>query len=68
MIDITKFFLISKTQFEQILMVLNIPLTQEDPVFMVTLLFANFLAYYIIYLFIKIVVFTLKTLFKPFRI
>lgn len=55
MVDITKFLIISQDQFEDIILNFNCNLTINDPQYLYTYLFTNFLAYVIIFLSIKII-------------
>ena len=55
MVDITKFLIISTEQFESIITHFNCNLTINDQSYLITYLFTNFLAYVIIFLSIKIV-------------
>ena len=64
LIDITKFLIISQNQFDVIINSLNCNLTIADPCYLVSYLFVNFMAYVIIYLVIKIVMFCYYQIFS----
>lgn len=57
LIDITKFLIISQNQFETIINCFNCNLTINDQCYLITYLFTNCMAYLIIFLIIKIVMF-----------
>ncbi len=54
MIDITKFLIISQSQFDSLIQFLNCDLTVNDKEYMITYLFANFFAYFLILMTISI--------------
>lgn len=49
-IDITKFMLIKTAQFDEIIAYYGVTLTSSDELYLITYLFANFLAYFLIIL------------------
>lgn len=55
-INLSKFLIITTSQFDELVQLLNCNLTVDSDVYMVTYLFANLFAYLIIFLFIKLVV------------
>lgn len=54
-IDLSKFLIISTSQFDELVQIINCNLTQTSDMYMITYLFTNLFAYVIIYLFIKVV-------------
>lgn len=64
LINITKFLIISQSQFELIITQFNCNLTINDPNYLITYLFANLLAYILIYIILKIVLVLYFKLFK----
>lgn len=54
MIDLTSFLIIKPTQFNELLSNLNLSLSVNSDTYVLSLLFANFLAIVIMYLFYKI--------------
>lgn len=55
-IDISKFFIVNVSQFDDLVLILNCNLNQANDMYMITYLFTNLFAYIIIFLFIKLVV------------
>lgn len=55
-IDLSKFLIISTTQFDELIQLLSLNLDKTNDVYMITYLFTNFFGYIIIYLFLKLVV------------
>ena len=53
MIDITKFLIVSIQNFDKLILDLNLDLTISNSEYLITYLFTNFLAYYLIFLSIK---------------
>ena len=49
MVDISKFFIVSQTQFDNIISFLNCNLSASDDTYVLTYLFVNFMAYIIIF-------------------
>lgn len=54
-IDLSKFLIISTSQFDNLVQIVNCNLTQTSDMYMITYLFANLFAYIIIFLFLKLV-------------
>jgi len=67
MIDISKFLIINLEQFNQLINTLNLNLTASDSEYLLTYLYTNFMAYIIIYLFIRIVMFCYFQIFSSKR-
>lgn len=55
-IDLSKFLIIDILQFDNLVLLLNCNLTKDSDMYMITYLFTNLLAYIVIFLFIKLVV------------
>lgn len=55
-INLSKFLIISTSQFEELVQILNCNLMIDSDMYMITYLFTNLLAYIVIFLFIKLVV------------
>lgn len=64
MVDVTKFLIISTTQFESIVNYLGCSLTNASEMYMITYLFTNLLAYIIIFAFIFSVMWVYRQLFS----
>lgn len=64
LIDITKFLIISQTNFNSIIEQLNCNLTINDSSYLITYLFANFLAYFFLLVFIWLVFYLYNKIFS----
>lgn len=64
MINLIKFLIISQDEFDTLLVHFNCNLTTNDPQYMITYLFVNFLAYFIIFLSIKIIMWLYNAFFS----
>lgn len=64
MIDITKFMIISQTDFETIINTFNCNLTVNDSNYLITYLFTNFLAYFFILFVIWLALYLSRLVFK----
>lgn len=64
MINVANFLIVSITDFDKLILDLNITLNSNDSVYLLTYLFINLLAYIIIYLFIKTLYVTYTMLFS----
>lgn len=64
MIDITKFMIISQTNFETIINTFNCNLTVNDSNYLITYLFTNFLAYFFIFFVIWLALYLSRLVFK----
>ena len=64
MIDIKEFLIISTTEFDLLIQDLGITLLNYEDTYMLTYLFANFLAYFIIFIFLYVVTILYYSFFK----
>ena len=64
LIDITKFLIISQTNFNSIIEQLNCNLTINDSSYLITYLFVNFLAYFFLLVFIWLVFYICNKIFS----
>lgn len=64
MIDIKEFLIISTTEFDLLIQDLGITLLNYEDTYMLTYLFANFLAYFIIFIFLYVVKILYYSFFK----
>jgi len=64
MVNITKFLIVNQTMFEGIILQFNLTLDVTDPVYLLTFLFANFLAYMCIFTVLYVVKFMFFELFR----
>lgn len=64
LIDITKFLIISQTNFDTIISQLNCNLTINDSSYLITYLFTNFLAYFFLLVFIWLVIYLYNKIFS----
>lgn len=68
MIDIKEFLIISTEQFDSLTKGLGITLLNYEDTYMLTYLFANFLAYFIIFVFLYVVKILYYSFFKSKKI
>lgn len=64
LIDITKFMIISQSNFDNIVSQLNCNLTISDSNYLITYLFTNFIAYFFLLTFIWLVLYMYNKLFS----
>ena len=64
MIDITKFMIISQSNFEEIIDIFNCNLSVNDSNYLITYLFTNFIAYFFILFVIWLALYLSNLVFK----
>jgi len=64
LIDISNFFIVKPNHLDEIITQLGLNLTINSEVYLITLILANIFAILIIYLFIKLILYILKKLFR----
>lgn len=64
LINISNFFIVKPNHLDEIITQLGLNLTISSEVYLLTLILANIFAVLIIYIFIKLVLFMLKKLFR----
>ena len=64
LIDISNFFIVKPNHLDEIITHLGLNLTINSEVYLITLILANIFAILIIYLFIKLILYILKKLFR----
>lgn len=64
MIDITKFMLISTQKFDEIILFYGSSLTIDDKSYLITYFFVNFLAYFLILVFLWIILYLFFKIFS----
>lgn len=64
MIDITKFMLISTQKFDEIIQFYGSSLTIDDKSYLITYFFVNFLAYFLILVFLWIILYLFFKIFS----
>ena len=64
LIDISNFFIVKPNHLDEIITDLGLNLTINSELYLVTLILANIFAILIIYLFIKLILYILKKLFR----
>lgn len=64
MIDIKEFLIVSTTEFDSLIQELGITLLNYEDTYMLTYLFTNFLAYFIIFIFLYVVKILYYSFFK----
>ena len=64
LIDISNFFIVKPSHLNEIIAELNLNLSINSEVYLLTLILANIFAVLIIYLFIKLILFMPKKLFR----
>ncbi len=67
LIDITQFLIVSQSTFNSIIELFNCNLTINDPCYLITYLFANFLAYFFLLVFIWLVLYMYNKIFSSKR-
>lgn len=64
LIDISNFFIVKPNHLDEIITQLGLNLTINSELYLVTLILANIFAILVIYIFIKLILYILKKLFR----